>query len=209
VAENKSANRVYNRSTGQPVGPGFFPAADSALAGQLLAPRINGDFTGTTQEILRWAACKWGISQNIVFAQAAVQSWWQQGTLGDWGTNPRSCPAGHGLGADGRPGRCPQRYGILQNRYPDERSGWPGIADSTAMSADAAYAVWRSCYDGYEVWLNNKPRGQQYQAGDVWGCVGRWFTGRWHTAAAQRYIASVREYLRERIWAQPYFKQTT
>ena len=55
-----------------------------------LAPRINGDFTGTTEEILRWAACKWGIGQDIVFAQAAVESWWRQDNLGDWGTRPTS-----------------------------------------------------------------------------------------------------------------------
>jgi hypothetical protein len=39
--------------------------------------------TGTTREILRWAACKWGIDQSIVFAQAAVESWWRQTTMGD------------------------------------------------------------------------------------------------------------------------------
>ena len=49
-------------------------------AAKLIAPRINGRFTGTTKEILRWAACKWGIDQSIVFAQAAVESWWRQTT---------------------------------------------------------------------------------------------------------------------------------
>ena len=144
---------------GQRVGSGFFPAGDLPQADQLLAPRINGDFTGTTSEILRWAACKWGINQNIVFAQAAVESWWHQTTLGDWGTDAAACPPGHGPGADGKPGQCPQSYGILQNRYPFEQASWPGIADSTAMNADTAYAIWRSCYDGYETWLNNVPHG--------------------------------------------------
>src|SRR5262249_45717759 len=73
--ENKAANRTFNRTKGERVGAHFFPAGDSPQAGKLLAPRINGDFTGTTQEILRWAACKWGISQSVVYAQAAVESW--------------------------------------------------------------------------------------------------------------------------------------
>ena len=206
--ENKGANHGYNQTTGQHVGAGFFPAGDSPQAGRLLASRIDGDFTGTTSEILRWAACKWGISQNIVFAQAAVESWWQQDTKGDWGTDRTACPPGHGLGKDGKPGLCPQSYGILQNRYPYEKASWPGIGDSTAMNADTAYAIWRSCYDGYEVWLNNVPRGEQYHAGDVWGCVGRWFAGRWHTQPAQQYISQVKQYLRERIWLRPYFQQT-
>jgi autotransporter family porin len=205
--ENKGANRVYNQTTGQHLGAAFFPAGDSPKAGLLLAPRINGNFRGTTSEILRWAACKWGINQSIVFAQAAVESWWQQDTKGDWGTDRTACPPGHGLGQDGKPGLCPQSYGILQNRYPYEMASWPGIGDSTAMNADTAYAIWRSCYDGYEIWLNNVTRGEQYHAGDAWGCVGRWFAGRWRTQPAQQYIRQVRKCLRERIWLTPDFQQ--
>lgn len=206
-AENKGVNKSYNQTTGQHVGASFFPAGDSPQAGELLASRINGDFTGTTSEILRWAACKWGIDQDIVFAQAAVESWWRQDTLGDWGTDGSACPPGHGLGQDGTKGQCPQSYGILQNRYPYEQATWPGIADSTGMNADAAYAVWRSCYDGYETWLNNVPHGQPYHAGDLWGCVGRWFAGRWRTAPAYQYIAKVKSCLRTRIWLTPDFQQ--
>ena len=91
------------------------------------------------------------------------------------GFGRRACPPGHQPGADGKAGQCPQSYGILQNRYPFEQASWPGIGDSTAMNADTAYAIWRSCYDGYETWLNTVPRGQTYAKGDLWGCVGRWF----------------------------------
>jgi hypothetical protein len=165
--ENRPANKAFNHTTGQRVGPGFFPRGDSPKA-KTLASRINGDFTGTTQDILRWAACMWGIDQDIVFAQAAVESWWRQRTLGDWGTNARLCPPGHGLGVDGKPGACPESYGILQNSYPFEKRGWQGIVRSTAMNADAAYAIWRSCYDGYETWLNGGPSGQRYRPGAAW-----------------------------------------
>ena len=141
----------------------------------------------------------------MVFAQAAVESWWRQTTLGDWESS--GCPPGHGPGVDGKPGLCPQSWGILQNRYPYERSSWPGIAASTAMNADTAYAIWRSCYDGYETWLNTVQHVGTYQAGDEWGCAGRWFAGRWHTAPAQQYIQTVKKYLRERIWTQPDFQE--
>ncbi len=202
--ENRPANEKFNDAIGQHVTLAFFPAGDSPKVSTLV-PLISGDFTGTTEEILRWAACKWGIDQNIVFAQAAVESWWEQDNLGDWGTDAALCPPGHGLGADGKPGQCPQSYGILQTRYPYERAGWPGVGRSTAMNVDAAYAIWRSCYDGYEVWLNNEPRGQRYRAGDLWGCVGRWYAGTWHTPAANQYIAVVKKYLRDRVWEQPDF----
>jgi autotransporter family porin len=202
--ENRPANKTSNGTIGQHVGPGFFPAGDSPQV-RTLVPLISGDFTGTTEEILRWAACKWGISQNIVFAQAAVESWWRQDNLGDWRADAKLCPPGHGVGADGRPGACPQSYGILQTRYPYLETSWPGIGTSTAMNADVTYAIWRSCYDGYEVWLNNEPRGQQYHAGDLWGCVGRWYAGSWHTPAANEYIGVVKQYLQERVWEQPDF----
>jgi hypothetical protein len=204
VKENKGVNRRDNHTTGQRVSATFF-SGDKSQANKWIAPRINGNFTGTTEQILRWAACKWGIDQNMVFAQAAVESWWRQTTKGDWESN--GCPPGHGPGADGRPGLCPQSWGILQNRYPYEKSSWPGIAKSTAMNADTAYAIWRACYVGYETWLNTVPHGRPYRQGDAWGCVGRWFAGRWHTAPAQQYIAKVQQYLREKIWTTKNFQQ--
>jgi hypothetical protein len=204
-AEDKHVNKPYNKRRGRHVSAKFL--ADDGPKAQKLARRIDGNFTGTTIDILRWAACKWGIDQDIVFAQAAVESWWRQTTLGDFGTDPSKCLPGHKLGQDGVPGECPQSYGILQNRYPYEPGGWPAIAQSTAMNADAAYAIWRSCYDGYETWLNTVPRGSQYHKGDVWGCVGRWFAGRWRTSAALGYIKKVKQYLREKIWLTPDFQQ--
>jgi hypothetical protein len=202
--ENKGVNRRFNQRTGQALGSNFL-AGDEPAADAKIVPRVNGNFTGTTKEILRWAACKWGINQNIVYAQAAVESWWRQNTQGDFGTDASACPPNHrNLNAQGQ---CAQSYGILQNRYPYETSAWPAAGNSTAMNADTAYAIWRSCYDGYETWLNTVDRGSQYQKGDVWGCVGRWFAGRWRTAPALQYIAKVKQYRSERIWETPDFQQ--
>ncbi len=204
IKESKGMNVPFNRRTGEHVAADFL-AADKPQADRTLVPRIDGDFTGTTAEILRWAACKWGINQNIVFAQAAEESWWRQTTKGDWETS--GCAPGHGPGVDGKPGLCPQSWGILQDRYPYYKSSWPGIERSTAMSADVAYAIWRSCYNGYETWLNTVTHVGTYRAGDVWGCIGRWYAGRWHTAPAQKYIAAVKRYLREHIWTTRDFQQ--
>jgi hypothetical protein len=201
--EVRPGNWRANHTIGQHVGAHFF-SGDTPPANKRIAPRINGDFTGTTEEILRWAACKWGISQEVVFAQAAVESWWRQGTLGDWGTKAAACPPGH------KPTRkhptCAQSYGILQNRYAFEEGAWPGFGNSTAMNADTAYATWRACYDGDETWLNTVPHVGRYHRGDLWGCVGRWFAGRWHTTPAQQYIAKVQAYLHERIWLTKRFR---
>jgi autotransporter family porin len=204
--ENKGANATANRTTGHHLGAQFF-SGDDTRANTLIAPRVDGQFTGTTHQILRWAACKWGIDEDIVYAQAAIESWWQQSTLGDWGTDGTRCAPGRGLGVDGRAGQCPESYGILQNRYPYEQSAWPGIATSTAMNADLAYGIWRTCFMGYEGWLNTVPHSGTYAAGDAWGCIGRWFSGRWHTTESEGYADRVRGYLNQRIWETPNFQQ--
>jgi autotransporter family porin len=204
--ENKGVNRTANQKTGHHVGGSFF-SGDDARANSKVAPRVDGQFTGTTGQILRWAACKWGIDEDIVFAQAAIESWWRQDTLGDWSTDASHCAPGRGLGKDGKAGQCPESFGILQNRYPYEQSAWPGIANSTAMNADLAYAIWRTCFEGYEGWLNTVERGRDYKAGDAWGCIGRWFSGRWHTQPGEDYVKRVRDYLDQRIWETANFQE--
>ncbi|WP_290863576.1 sigma-70 family RNA polymerase sigma factor [Hamadaea sp.] len=196
IRENKAVNATANRTTGHTV-----PGATAPLT------RVDGKFTGTTEQILRWAACKWGIDEDMVKAQAAIESWWHMDNKGDYGTDASRCPAGHGLGEDGAPGKCPESYGIMQVRYPYNMQAFPGVEKSTAMNADYAYAVWRSCYEGKMTWLNTVDRGSQYKAGDAWGCLGVWFAGRWHTDAAEQYVKRVKEYLSQRIWTTRNFQQ--
>jgi hypothetical protein len=198
--ENKGVNATANATRGsQSLGTEFLPAQ--------LASRVSGNFSGTTDEILQWVACKWGVDEDMVRAQAAVESWWHQDAKGDWTTNAANCAPGHGLGVDGRAGQCPESWGILQNRYPFEQSAWPGIGNSTAFNADTAYAIWRSCYEGYETWLNTVERGKDYAEGDAIGCMGRWFAGRWYTQPATDYMARVQDYLNQRIWETPNFQE--
>jgi autotransporter family porin len=206
--ENKGSNATYNATKGnQGIGSTFFPTSDDPKANSYIAPRVTGNFTGTTDEILQWTACKWGFDEDVVRAQAAVESWWHQNTKGDWTTDASRCAPGHGLGVDGTAGQCPESFGILQNRYPYEQAAWPGIYNSTAFNADVAYAIMRACYEGYEKWLNDVDRGSQYAAGDMWGCVGRWYAGRWHTTAAEGYITKVQGYLNQRIWESSSFQE--
>jgi hypothetical protein len=205
LAENKGANRTANHTTGHHVAASLF--SGDVAAPTTIAPRIDGAFTGTTPQILRWAACKWGIDENIVFAQAAIESWWRQDALGDWDSDASACPPGHGLGADGRAGQCPQSYGILQDRWPYMKQGWPGFGRSTAMDADVAYAFWRACYNGDDTWLNTVERGSTYHAGDAWGCVGEWFSGRWHTSDSDGYVTRVQQYESQKIWTTADFQE--
>jgi autotransporter family porin len=205
--ENKGVNKTYNATKGnQHLAADFFGGADPR-ANTEIAVRVDGNFTGTTDEILQWAACKWGIDEDLVRAQAVIESWWHQDVKGDWGTDASRCPPGHGLGQDGKPGQCPESWGLLQNRYPYEQSGWPGFGNSSAFNADIAYAIWRACFEGYQWWLNDVPHGQTYAAGDAWGCVGAWYTGRWHIPEAETYISNVKNTLNSRTWETPNFQE--
>lgn len=196
IRENKAANATANKTMGHTV-----PGASAPLT------RVDGKFTGTTEQILRWTACKWGVDEDMVKAQAAIESWWHMSNKGDWGTDASRCPADHGLGVDGTPGKCPESFGMMQVRYPYNTSAFPGVEKSTAMNLDYGYAVWRSCFEGKMTWLNTVERGSQYKAGDAWGCMGVHFSGRWHTDAAEGYINRVKDYLAQRIWTTRNFQQ--
>ena len=97
----------------------------------------------------------------------------------------------------GRANGC-DSIGILQVRGADDPPTYPGTypyaAQSTAFAVDYALAVWRSCFEGRETWLGNG-----YHAGDVWGCVGRWFSGDWYEGS-QDYIASVQSMKANKVW---------
>ena len=195
TTEIKPANARFNATKG---------ASQQPQTG--LFARVSGNFTGTTDEIIQWAACKWGIDEDIVRAQAAKESWWDQNAGGDWTTDSSRCATNHGIGMDGRPGQCPESVGLMQVRYPYWGSAFPSASTSSAYNLDIALAARRNCFEGNDGWLNGVERGSQYAAGDLWGCVGTWFSGRWYAGGAQEYISSVQAYLGQRIWETPGFR---
>ena len=168
---------------------GYRLTVSSDLAQYGYQSRVTGNFTGTTDEILQWAACKWGIDEDIVRAQAVQESLWLQSDLGD-------CNGGNA------PGGC-QSVGIVQVKGADSPPTFPGTypyaAQSTAFDVDYAYAIWRSCFEGKETWLGNG-----YHAGDVWGCVGRWYSGDWYGNSLS-YIANVKNFMAAKAWLQSGF----
>jgi len=158
--------------------------------------RITGNFKGTTDEIIQWAACKWGWSDDLVRAQAARESHWRMSNEGDF--EPRA--QGHCPFDDTRD-PCPTSFGIMQVKWyfhppvsnPRVGSSYPLIRESTAFNLDLQLAELRGCYDGMSTYLGNT-------RGDLWGCIGYWFTGAWRTSAANAYASGVRDELSEKPW---------
>ena len=170
--------------------------------------RITGNFTGTTEEIIQWAAIKWGLPDELIRGEAVAESSWYQGLrdpsgapinqrgygdFGDCGGSPPAAP----YGASG-----PSSFGLMQvkwcsmeNRPVTGTGGWPWTERSTAYAVDTYAAVIRGCYEGWDVWL-----GRDYRAGDLWGCVGRWFAGNWHSSTADDYVDRVQQAVAAKPW---------
>jgi len=168
-----------------------------------LRKRVTGNFTGTTDEILQWVACKWGIDANIIRAQAVSESNWHQSQLGDYTTNQSLCPPGTWNGNS-----CYQSYGILQIKYTYFQSEWPMSRDDTAFNADFTYGWLRNCYEGWADYLYHRtpaPGYPRYHAGDIWGCLGFWFSGSWYDQGAINYINVTRGHYAQKPWLQAGF----
>ncbi len=190
--ENREANR---RVPAQPVSLGTYTQFTDVW-NRSYRTRVTGNFRGTTDEIIQWAACKWGWSDDMVRAEAVRESKWEMAIEGD--VEPRS--RGHCTFDDTR-NTCPTSFGIMQIKWyfhpqvsdPRVGSSYPLSRESTAFNIDLQLAELRGCYDGMSTYLGDT-------RGDAWGCVGYWYSGAWHTPGADRYIGIVQGILREKPW---------
>lgn len=88
--------------------------------------------------------------------------------------------------------------------FPNENNGtFPFNRESTAFAVDYAASYLRGCYEGWVLWLGD--HGSAYEKGHMWGCVGSWYSGDWHSAAANGYISRVRDELKNHTWLKRWF----
>ena len=182
--ENASANNSTPAGLTLPPWPSFW----APQVNEKYVPRIDGQFTGSTDEIIAWGACKWGIDANIVRAMAVSETFWRQPFEGDPEDDPAVCVGGYT-----RP--CPTSFGLLQLKHTTRPGSWPGSRDHTAFNVDYSLAVLRGCYEGYVTYL-----GDGYAAGDLWGCVGWHYSGEWLSPAALQYIDTTQQHYQQREW---------
>ena len=178
--------------------PGFTPNQGGVdLRSRAYADRVTGNFTGTTDEIIQWAACKWGLDLDIVRAVAVQESSWDQAVGGDVTNDQARCQVGYTA-------PCPESFGLLQVKARFHPGTFPWSRDSTAFNLDYALMNRRICYEGWVTYLYRDPRGG-YGPGNEWGCVGSHWSGHWMDEGALRYIDRVRAKLDARSWLQPGF----
>ncbi len=148
---------------------------------------VTGRFTGTTDEVIQWAALKWGLAPDLLRAVAVGESYWRMSTVGDGGDS-------FGLFQVRRPFHCTEPACAMFRR-------------DAALGADYYGAILRAYYDGRETWLNTVAagNGKPYRRGDIWASVGAWYSGRWWDAPARGYVTQVRRFLAQRTWRAPGF----
>jgi hypothetical protein len=44
---------------------------------------VDGQYTGTTDQIMQWGTCKWGLDPDVARANAVSETNWNQGSVGD------------------------------------------------------------------------------------------------------------------------------
>jgi hypothetical protein len=164
--------------------------------------RADGQFSGTTDAILKWASCKWGFDENVTRATAVNETHWRQTELGDIGNGTS--------------------IGILQIKSRDYPSSCEAVASSqntslvtdrtcysylsTAFAADYKLAQQRACFEGkVSYMIGESPAGYpSYPNGTpdqmMWGCVGWWYSGHWYDSGAVNYISQVKGYLAGQPW---------
>ncbi len=182
--ENAAANYSVPQDLSLPDWPDYYEPQVNTL----FVPRIDGDYTGTTDEILRWGTCKWGFDTDIVRAMAVAESSWRQSQVGDFVDDPQHCVGGAAV-------PCPTSFGLLQIKHIFRPGSYPYSQLHTAFNVDYTLGVLRACFEGWVTYLEG-----DYGPGDMWGCVGWHFSGDWKDPDALTYIARVKAHLTGKPW---------
>jgi hypothetical protein len=199
-----------------------------------LLPRVDGQFAGTTDEIIQWAACKWGLPDNFLRAEADVESTWYQYLTypsgrcvdkygcGDWfSSEPYSArktycdglslAGGYDYQRDFGDAICPKTFSII-----GIMSWWnPSWGYNWAENQDGTFPFTRDSTAMALDFMASQMRGcyegwqwelgSSYPAGDLWGCAGAWYSGSWHDSAANTYISHVQNDMSAKPWLAPGF----
>ncbi len=201
-----------------------------------LLPRVDGQHTGTTDENIQWAACKWGISDNVLRAMAAAESTWFQGLREEDGScvQKRGCGDmvkvatnesrtycnelnrfGYDYSRDFGEGVCPKTFsiiGVMSWQDPDWGRMLANQNGTFPFSRDStAFALDYAAAHlrgCMEGWITWLNNRNGFQRGDLWGCVGVWYAGDWKIPSALQYSDRVKDLMADRLWLRPDFAES-
>lgn len=151
----------------------------------------------STDDLIEWAAYKWGVPEDLVRGQMVMESGWsmlQKGDRRDWATPVAGLyPALAVIDDDS----VWESLGIAQIRWRHTVPWNPGVEplrwQSTAFALDYSQALIRYYFDGYCDWC-----GAGYAAGDADGAYRTYVSGSWNEG--QWYADGVRSNAASRSW---------
>ncbi|HTY54136.1 MAG TPA: hypothetical protein VMB26_02990, partial [Candidatus Binataceae bacterium] len=149
---------------------------------------VDGDYSGSTDDIFRVYACKWGIDEDYIRAQAWIESGWHQDCAAAHGgngcreggdeNNPAGCTTGlvdtlispdgvfcemEGFGGLSGSNQY-DSWSIVQNKVYYQWMTWPMMEESTPFGVDFRYAEMRGCVNGDQYnYFNSQGTGTDYQ----------------------------------------------
>jgi hypothetical protein len=124
--------------------------------------KVDGNYTGSTNDLIRITACKWGINENYIRAQAWIESGWHQdcaaahggtdcnegGDLNNPPGDPET-PLGIFTGFDNFGGANHyDSWSMLQTKVYYDWMTWPMIEESNPFGLDFRFAEMRGCLNG-------------------------------------------------------------
>lgn len=164
----------------------------------------------STDDLIQWAAHKWGIPENWLRAEYVVESYWNHFNLGDdTKVSSRWYPLYPYQSRIPHTSNVYQSLGITQVRWAPDGSLGAGTEplrwESTAFNVDEQAATIRFYYDN--------PSGSRSSWGDrtyapcqAWPSIGGWYNPYpWGNAGQAGYIKAVRGDLDARDWASSSF----
>ncbi|HEV3362595.1 MAG TPA: hypothetical protein VG795_00380 [Acidimicrobiia bacterium] len=151
-----------------------------------LRAKVTGGFVGTTDEILQWAAWKWGLPEDVLRAVAVSESNWDMSYNGDGGAS----------------------WGLMQIKNVERWHGgtYELSRRSTAFNVDYHAGMVRHYFEGCATWMQDHTYGGHiYGPGDFWGSIGAWFSGDWYSPESENYVAGVKRHLTDVPWERQGF----
>lgn len=175
---------------------------------------LDGLANPSTDDLIQWAAHKWGIPEDWLRAEYALESRWNQAALGDHITETAAQYAENPIQARvyGTTSDVFRSLGITQEGWIPGQLGAgtePLRWDSTAFNIDYQAATVRFYYDnpqgGRTVWGDSS-----YVPCQQWNSIGGWYNPYpWNNSGQQNYVSTVQSYLSQQFWTSSDFNITT
>jgi hypothetical protein len=164
----------------------------------------DGIRSPTTDDLIQWAAHKWGIPEDWLRAEFVLESYWNAFMLGD--KEPVSAAQYGDYPEQARlsGSQVYQSMGITQIRWQPGGALHPGTEplrwESTAFNLDYQAATIRFYYDD--------PQGSRSRWGDKsykpcenWNSIGAWYSPYpWQNPGQSQYLTTVQHDLSDRAW---------